>query len=182
MKTILDIPQLDADPGAPFPDSDQALTEPNGLLAWGGDLQPERLLNAYRAGIFTREMLAAYCELHRLGHAHSVEAWHEGKLAGGIYGLAIGSVFFGESMFTHQTDAGKISLIALCKHLERWSFGMMDCQVRNPHLMSMGAREISSQEFEQRLAKGIAIPHPKKSWSSAFKPDERWTSGKQLSG
>ena len=247
MKTILDIPQLNADPGAPFPASDQALTEPNGLLAWGGDLQPERLLNAYRAGIFpwytenqpvlwwspaprcvifptevyvssrtkrrynsgqytltadqnfesvinacaedrgdsggtwiTNEMLAAYCELHRLGHAHSIEAWHEGQLAGGIYGLAIGSVFFGESMFTHQTDAGKISLIALCKHLERWSFGMMDCQVRNPHLMSMGAREISSQDFEQWLANGIARPHPKTPWSSAFKPDERWASGHKL--
>jgi len=244
MKSILDLPQLDADPGAPFPAVNQALAVPNGLLAWGGDLHSERLLNAYRAGIFpwytedqpllwwspaprcvifpaevhlskrtrrrynsgqytltadqdfsgviracaqdrgdqagtwiTGGMLDAYCDLHRLGHAHSIEAWQDGKLAGGIYGLAIGSVFFGESMFTRHTDAGKIALIALCKQLEHWSFGMMDCQVANPHLMRMGAREISRQEFEQRLAEGVSEPRPAGPWTEVFNPSPRWDPG-----
>jgi leucyl/phenylalanyl-tRNA--protein transferase len=251
MKSILDIPHLDADPRSPFPATNQALAVPNGLLAWGGDLQPERLLNAYRAGIFpwytenqpllwwspaprcvifpaevhvskrtrrrynsgqytltadqdfgavieacaedrgdrggtwiTSGMLHAYSDLHRLGHAHSVEAWQEGRLAGGIYGLAIGSVFFGESMFTRQADAGKIALIALCKQLECWSFGVLDCQLRNSHLMRMGAREISRQEFEQRLADGVSKTRPSGSWTEVFNPEPRWDPGcgSQLAG
>jgi leucyl/phenylalanyl-tRNA--protein transferase len=120
-------------------------------------------------------MLDAYCDLHRLGHAHSIEAWHDGQLAGGIYGLAIGSVFFGESMFTRQTDAGKITLIALCKQLELWSFGLLDCQVSNPHLIRMGAVEIPRQEFEQRLAEGVSFIRPAGVWTNVFNPEPRWT-------
>ncbi len=241
MKSLLDIPQLDTDPGSPFPASNQALETPNGLLAWGGDLHSERLLNAYRAGIFpwysqgqpllwwspaprcvifpadiymskrtcrrynsgqftltadkdftgviqacaesradeggtwiTREMLDAYCDLHQMGHAHSIETWQNGELVGGIYGLAIGAVFFGESMFTRQTDAGKIALIALCRQLERWSFSMLDCQVSNPHLMRMAAVEISRREFEQHLVQGIARIRPAGPWTGDFSPGLSW--------
>ena len=115
-------------------------------------------------------MQDAYCELHRLGHAHSIEAWMDGQLAGGIYGLAIGCIFFGESMFSRQTDAGKIALIALCRQLERWSFAILDCQVSNPHLIRMGAREISREEFEQALAKGLSQAHRDGSWTKVFQP------------
>ncbi len=241
MKSLLDIPQLDTDPRSPFPASNQALAAPNGLLAWGGDLHSERLLNAYRAGIFpwytqgqpllwwspaprcvifpadihvskrtcrrynsgqftlsadkdftgviracaesrgddggswiTYGMLEAYCNLHQLGHAHSIEAWQDGELVGGIYGLAIGSVFFGESMFTRQTDAGKIALIALCRQLERWSFTMLDCQVSNPHLMRMGAVELSRGDFERCLLEGVARTRPAGPWSEVFCFDSRW--------
>ena len=241
MKSILDLPRLDEDPGSPFPPTAEALEVPNGLLAWGGDLHPERLLSAYSTGIFpwytegqpllwwspaprcvifpadihvskrtsrrynsgrytlsadkdfagviqacaetrsdeagtwiTQQMLAAFMELHRLGHAHSIEAWRDGQLAGGIYGLAIGSVFFGESMFTRQSDAGKIAQISLCRLLQSRSFVMLDCQVSNPHLLRMGAVEISRRQFEQLLAEGISNPRQSGPWTELFKPDSRW--------
>ena len=241
MKSILDLPRLDEDPGSSFPPTAEALEVPNGLLAWGGDLHPERLLNAYRAGIFpwytegqpllwwspaprcvifptdihvskrtcrrynssrytltadkdfasviqacaetrsaeagtwiTRQMLVAFMELHRLGHAHSIEAWRDGQLAGGIYGLSIGSVFFGESMFTRQSDAGKIAQISLCRQLQGWSYSMLDCQVSNPHLLRMGAVEITRRQFENLLAEGISRPCQNGPWTELFKPDSRW--------
>lgn len=218
-----------------FPPAEMALTEPNGLLAVGGDLDPDRLVAAYRQGIFpwyeepqpilwwspspravlfpdhihisrslrktlkrgqftvtadqcfqavmracantprhgqtstwiTDAMLAAYCELHRRGVAHSVEVWMEGKLVGGLYGLAIGRVFFGESMFSTATDASKIAFVYLAKRLQRWGFPMIDCQVSNPHLMSLGAREIDRIKFTRLLRENIDKVNPN-SWSTGW--------------
>ncbi|MDP1636007.1 MAG: leucyl/phenylalanyl-tRNA--protein transferase [Gallionellaceae bacterium] len=97
------------------------------------------------------EMVAAYGELHRLGHAHSVEVWMDGELAGGLYGISIGRMFYGESMFSLRTDASKIALAHLAAQLNRWGFGMIDCQMHTPHLASLGAREIPRKEFVARL-------------------------------
>jgi leucyl/phenylalanyl-tRNA--protein transferase len=97
------------------------------------------------------EMIAAYCELHRLGYAHSVETWLDGKLVGGLYGMALGRMFYGESMFSRRTDASKIALAHLAAQLTRWNFGMIDCQMNTPHLASLGAREIPRKEFVARL-------------------------------
>jgi leucyl/phenylalanyl-tRNA--protein transferase len=99
----------------------------------------------------TEEMQAAYRELHRLGHAHSVETWIDGKLAGGLYGIAIGRVFYGESMFTDVRDASKIALAHLCAHLKRRGFGIIDCQMETTHLASLGARPIPRRDFAARL-------------------------------
>ncbi len=97
------------------------------------------------------EMITAYCKLHRMGHAHSVETWLDGELVGGLYGMALGRMFYGESMFSRKTDASKIALAHLCAQLERWNFGMIDCQMNTPHLASLGAREIPRKEFIVRL-------------------------------
>jgi leucyl/phenylalanyl-tRNA--protein transferase len=208
--------------------------EPNGLLAAGGDLSPERLLAAYRQGIFpwysadqpilwwspdprlvlvptelriTRslaktlrnsayevrldsafaavihacattprdgqpgtwivpEMQAAYCELHRLGHAHSVETWIDGKLAGGLYGVAIGRMFYGESMFSHQRDASKIALAHLCAYLSARDFGIIDCQMETDHLASLGARPISRDAFAAALRIFTPGDTPATAWPS----------------
>ena len=99
----------------------------------------------------TREMIAAYCALHELGVAHSVETWIDGELAGGLYGVALGRVFFGESMFTRVANASKIALVHLLRQLKRWNFGMVDCQVHTEHLVSFGAREIPRAEFMHKL-------------------------------
>lgn len=208
------------------------MREPNGLLAVGGDLSPERLLDAYRRGIFpwysegepilwwspdprmvlepgalritrsfskvlrnrawevrfdhdfdavmaacaeprrgqpgtwiSAEMHAAYGRLHRLGWAHSAETWIEGELAGGLYGIAIGAMFYGESMFSRRPDASKIALAALAGELRRLEFGLIDCQVRTPHLASLGAREIPRSEFLQRLSGLINYPRTPGSWN-----------------
>ena len=93
---------------------------------------------------------AALC-LHREGIAHSVETWIDGQLAGGLYGVALGRAFFGESMFSRATDASKLALLALARQLERWNFGLIDCQMNTPHLASLGAREIPRSEFSRRL-------------------------------
>lgn len=202
----------------PFPPVEQALTYPNGLLAAGADLSPERLLDAYRHGIFpwfsegepilwwsptprmvlipaefklskslrktlrnghhhvrfdtafeqvmracaepragqngtwiTKEMIDAYCELHRRGYAHSVETWLDGELIGGLYGMAIGRMFYGESMFSRRPDASKIALARLCAHLQTQGCELIDCQMNTPHLASLGAREISRQDFMQQI-------------------------------
>lgn len=200
-----------------FPDP--RLASPEGLLAVGGDLSPERLLLAYSLGIFpwygsgepllwwspdprcvlfpnevhvsqrlertvrrqrfhvtcnrafeevvaacaeTRlnggegtwlvpEMQVAYRRLHTLGYAHSVEVWQGEKLAGGIYGVAIGRFFFGESMFHRVTDASKVALVMLCRHLAEKHFELLDCQVPNPHLFRMGATQLSRAAFLDRL-------------------------------
>ena len=197
-----------------FPQVEQALRSPNGLLAAGGDLSTARLLEAYRHGIFPwfsegepilwwspdprmvlfphefnishslkkilrnghhkvlfdtafeqvmracaapragasgtwihEEMITAYCELHRLGYAHSVETWMDGKLTGGLYGMALGRMFYGESMFSLRSNASKIALAHLAAQLKRWNFGMIDCQMNTPHLASLGAREIPRKDF-----------------------------------
>jgi leucyl/phenylalanyl-tRNA--protein transferase len=196
-----------------FPDPE--LAEPEGLLALGGDLTPDRLLSAYRLGIFpwyepggpilwwspdprlvlhiaefrphrrllrtirqgrfetrfntefaqviracaqvprrhevgtwiTPEMQDAYIRLHRLGHAHSMETWREGRLVGGIYGVRVGRCFCGESMFHVETDASKVALAALLVRLKTEGVGLVDCQIASDHLISLGAREISRREF-----------------------------------
>ena len=226
------IPWLERD--APFPPLRSALKHPNGLLAAGGELSPERLLDAYRRGIFpwfsagdpilwwspdprmvlvpgelkisrslaktlrnrsyearfdygfgaivtgcaapregepgtwiSNDMLAAYGNLHRLGHAHSVETWIDGELAGGLYGVALGGVFFGESMFSRVRDASKIALVALVAHLKSCGYGLIDCQVRTGHLESLGAREIPRRRFARLLEELIHYPRAPGSWSGA---------------
>lgn len=99
----------------------------------------------------TPEMLGAYDTLHRLGYAHSVESWMDGELVGGLYGVAIGRVFFGESMFTRRTDASKVAFVHLVRQLQRWGFGLIDCQVSTDHLESLGARPIPRVQFEGLL-------------------------------
>lgn len=224
------IPWLERDNN--FPPVETALAEPNGLLAVGGDLSPQRLLAAYRHGIFpwfsedqpilwwspdprmvlfpaelrvsrslakrlrkpdyeirfdtafrevvtacatvprtgqdgtwiTQEMMAAYCKLYELGHAHCVETWIDGQLAGGIYGVALGRMFYAESMFHHVTDASKIALVYLVRHLGQNEFGMMDCQMKTQHLASLGGREIPRQEFSRRLAELVHSPQAPGKW------------------
>ena len=226
------IPWLPAEPR--FPPLESALDDPNGLLAAGGDLAPERILAAYRRGIFpwysdgqpilwwspnprmvlvpaelriTRslskvlrnsdyevrldtsfaavidacasapragqsgtwivpEMQDAYCRLHQLGYAHSVETWIDGRLAGGLYGMAIGRVFFGESMFAHRRDASKIALAHLCAFLLGRDFGIIDCQMETAHLASLGARPISRDAFSGALHIFTADPAPPSRWPS----------------
>lgn len=197
------------------------LADPDGVLAVGGDLSPQRLLVAYRQGIFpwysdydpilwwspdprfvlyperlrvsksmrpyfnqkkfnwsldkdfravisscqeqnrpgqfgtwiTSEMLEAYCRLHELGFAHSVEVWDGEELVGGLYGIALGKVFFGESMFAHKSNASKFGFIALVRKLIEWDFTLIDCQQETNHLRSLGAELISRNKFMQHLAK-----------------------------
>jgi leucyl/phenylalanyl-tRNA--protein transferase len=119
-------------------------------------------------------MVTAYTQLHELGHAHSLEVWNEGQLAGGIYGLAIGSVFFGESMFSRQTDASKIALIALCRQMGAWGYGMLDCQVGNPHLFSMGAEELTREGFEVLLHQLLAKEPAPGAWQDPALLEPRW--------
>ncbi|MBV2131190.1 leucyl/phenylalanyl-tRNA--protein transferase [Pseudomonas sp. MAP12] len=201
-----------------FPPLEQALREPDGLLAAGGDLSPERLISAYRHGCFpwfqegqpilwwspnprmvlfpaelhvshslrklmrqgrfevsfdrdfpavihacaaprsyaegtwiTRAMQAAYLELHRRGIAHSVEVWQEGQLVGGLYGLAMGRLFFGESMFSRTDNASKIGFVTLVEQLRECGFALIDCQMHTQHLSSFGAREIPRADFADHL-------------------------------
>jgi leucyl/phenylalanyl-tRNA--protein transferase len=216
------IPWLIGD--APFPPLTEALDDPNGLLCAGGELTPERILDAYRHGIFpwfsagepilwwspdprmvlfpeefrisrslrrtlrsgnyevrldsafaeviracanmprpgqpgtwiTREMQRAYRQLFELGVAHSVEVWVNQQLVGGLYGLAIGRMFYGESMFSRVTDASKIAAAHLARFLEIRGYGMIDCQMNTPHLASLGAREIPRADFISRLHQLVA--------------------------
>ncbi len=106
------------------------------------------------------EMIAAYGELHRLGHAHSVEVWVDGELAGGLYGVAIGAMFYGESMFSRRTDASKIALAHLAAQWLRWhgAHSLIDCQMHTPHLASLGARSISRGEFVKRIGMLTGLP------------------------
>lgn len=105
------------------------------------------------------EMMDAYREMHRLGHAHSAETWIDGKLAGGLYGIAIGRAFFGESMFTRIRDASKIALIHLVDRLKLAGVEMIDCQMHTAHLASLGAREIPRSEFSARLKELVHFPN-----------------------
>jgi leucyl/phenylalanyl-tRNA--protein transferase len=110
------------------------------------------------------EMINAYCRLHALGHAHSVETWMDGKLVGGLYGVAIGRMYYGESMFHHITDASKIAFVHLVRYLQKHGFGMIDCQMKTPHLQRFGAREIPRAEFTARLNELINMPHYYEVW------------------
>jgi leucyl/phenylalanyl-tRNA--protein transferase len=214
-----------------FPPVDFA--SPEGLLAVGGDLRAERLLEAYRHGIFpwyndgqpilwwspdpravlfpdklklsrslrktmrrgtfrvtldtcfhdvmeqcaaprpqypqggtwiTPAMLMAYERLHELGYAHSVECWRAGELVGGLYGVALGGAFFGESMFARATDASKVALATLVRQLLVWDFQLIDCQLPSPHLFSLGAEEIRRRQFLDRLAAALALPDRPGPW------------------
>lgn len=205
-------------PNTPFPDATKALTEPDGLLAVGGDLSPLRLLSAYYAGIFpwfntddpilwwspnprciidpiqprmtrslrkvirnkahtitvdqafdrvirecaaatkdrpetwiTRDIRQAYQELYQLGYAHSVECWLDGELVGGLYGIAIGQVFCGESMFSREPDGSKISFLMLCYALAEAGFQMIDGQLPNDHLHNLGGFDVERERFLNAL-------------------------------
>ncbi len=224
----------------PFPSAQLALRDPNGLLAIGGDLEPERLLNAYRNGIFpwfsegqpilwwspeprsvlfpeqlrvsrslrksmrqerfrfsfdrafdqviescaaaprpgqngtwiVDDMVSAYMRLHRLGHAHSVEAWESGELVGGLYGIAIGKVFFGESMFARATDASKTAFVSLVNNLRHWDFALIDCQVETAHLNSLGAQNIARAEFLKLLQHWCQQPPAAAAWREGASADD----------
>jgi leucyl/phenylalanyl-tRNA--protein transferase len=110
------------------------------------------------------EMISAYNALHRMGYAHSVEAWQDGELAGGLYGIAIGRMFYGESMFSRRRDASKVALAHLAAQLLRWNFGMIDCQMNTAHLATLGAREIPRTEFIRRLQELIHYPDIASTW------------------
>ena len=227
------IVQLKDEPNAAFPPLSQAAIEPNGLLAWGGDLSPQRLLNAYRNGIFpwfnagqpilwwsprpravlfpgdihisrrlkrriasqkfklsadrafakvihqcgnsrkegtwiTPEMEAAYTRLYELGYGHSIEVWLKDKLVGGLYGLAIGKVFFAESMFSLETDASKVALAELARILAEKGFKLIDCQILNPHLASMGAVDIPRRDYIKHLKNILMTGTSSADWQSLF--------------
>jgi leucyl/phenylalanyl-tRNA--protein transferase len=208
-----------------FPDASLALREPDGLLAVGGDLSAERILSAYRNGIFpwysgeqpilwwspdprtvlipsrlkisrslrktlrkhrftvtldlafesvikacaepradqpgtwiTHDMAKAYGNLHQQGYAHSIECWQNDTLAGGLYGIAIGRVFFGESMFSKVSEASKVALCYLARQLQAWEFGLIDCQVYSGHLASLGAEEIPRDSFIEAVKQLCEAP------------------------
>ena len=213
-----------------FPPPDYA--DPSGLIAVGGDLSSERLLEAYRVGIFpwysedqpilwwspdprfvleldqfkisrslaktlrrrmfhvtfdrvfedviagcatvtredqsgtwiTPEMKKAYINLHGLGYAHSVEAWFDGKLAGGLYGVSLGKAFFGESMFHLKTDASKVALATLVEKLKGWGFHFIDSQMTTDHMHSLGAREIPRRIFVKKLQSALRHATKRGKW------------------
>lgn len=210
------LPELDAY-SLSFPSPVEALEDPNGLLALGGDLREERLLAAYHRGIFpwytpnepilwwspnpravfypaifkpskslrkfyrksgytvslnqctrkvirlcgvlrskeemwlSEEMQKAYGNLASLGHCHSVEVWQDNELIGGLYGVQVGKIFCGESMFSTKTNASKIALWAFCEHFNRYGGELIDCQVINPHTQSLGANEITRVEYLEQV-------------------------------
>jgi len=222
----------ETNPETSFPSPDRALSEPNGLLALGGDLSTARLLNAYQQGIFpwyevgqpilwwspdpravlfldefklhrslrkkirqtnyqitfdqnfeavinscaaprghtnetwiTPEMQSAYTQLHGLGYAHSVEVWNKnGQLVGGLYGVALGQIFFGESMFSRERDTSKIALATLACHLESWGFPLIDCQQDTRHMSMMGARVIKRADFTSLLKNYCLRPPQIQGW------------------
>ena len=112
----------------------------------------------------TPAMLSAYNELHTLGYAHSIEVWLDDDLVGGLYGIAIGQVFFGESMFSRQSNASKIGFAFLCKHLNEFSYQLIDCQVESNHLLSLGAYNISRKAFSKQLALLCPLPINGMAW------------------
>ena len=212
-----------SDPADSFPDPDDALLEPDGLLAIGGDLSVDRLLVAYRHGIFpwyqdeqpilwwcpatrailfpsdlhisrslrktirqdrfqfsfdqafdavvdgcadmrsatgtwiTPEMSAAYKALHQAGHAHSVEIWHANELAGGVYGISIGAMFFGESMFSAVPNASKLALFCLAACSVELGIKLIDCQLPSAHLTSLGSRQVPRRTFLDLLKRYTAL-------------------------
>lgn len=213
------IPEL-TDNKASFPDINDALDNPDGLLAMGGDLTPQRIINAYFNGIFpwfsdgdpilwwspskrailrpefchistsmqkllksnqfsvtvnrafsevikscaaprayqaetwiTNTIMAAYIKLHQQGVAHSIEVWQEQKLVGGLYGICVGAVFCGESMFSTVSNSSKVAFIALNQHLQRFQGRFIDCQMQTAHLQSMGVEEISREQYITELVR-----------------------------
>jgi len=115
----------------------------------------------------TEAMVQAYVRLHALGHAHSVETWRDGRLVGGIYGVALGGAFFGESMFHHEADASKVALVSLCRRLEADGYALLDCQVETEHLLRMGARAVARERFLAELRAALARPGRGAPWTDA---------------
>jgi leucyl/phenylalanyl-tRNA--protein transferase len=217
----------------PFPDPARAERQPNGLLAVGGDLRVERLVNAYRQGVFpwysagqpilwwspdprlilppaaihiarslrktlrqgrlritldqdfeaviracaeprggddgtwlVEDMILAYLRLHRRNLAHSVEVWEEGCLVGGLYGVALGRVFCGESMFSRRPDASKVALVCLARRLQAWGYPAIDCQMHTGHLERLGAREIPRARWQALLARWTRVPGQPGHWQA----------------
>lgn len=231
----LRLPLLSDDPHAPFPDPRTALREPDGLLAFGGDLSPTRLLNAYRNGIFpwysqgqpilwwspdprtvfrndgvhlsrrfrrelatldwtirtdsafdrvvlncansvrarqsgtwiTPAMRKAYGDLHRLGHAHTIEVWDGTLLVGGLYGVAIGQMFFAESMFSALPGGSKIALAALAAILREWDWPLFDAQVASEHLLRMGATTVPRDTFLAIVSRQTSLASAARPWTQA---------------
>jgi len=116
----------------------------------------------------TAEMYAAYCELHRLGHAHSVEVFDGDRLVGGIYGVALGRMFFGESMFSAESGGSKVALASLAHRLREWGWPLIDAQVENPHLMSLGAERVRRSEFAAAVEYLTSLPEAPGSWTARF--------------
>ncbi len=110
-------------------------------------------------------MIAAYTRLFDAGYAHSIETWRNGRLVGGLYGVAIGRMFYGESMFSREPDASKVALVRLARQLQQWGFGLIDCQMETAHLASMGARALPRAEFTARLAELVNLPHLSGPWT-----------------
>lgn len=112
----------------------------------------------------TGDMKKAYCALHREGYAHSVETWQDGKLVGGLYGVSLGACFFGESMFSTVSNASKIATAALVRHVSQWESPLIDCQLHNPHLASLGAREVPRAKFLTMLERALAHETRRGTW------------------
>jgi leucyl/phenylalanyl-tRNA--protein transferase len=112
----------------------------------------------------TDEMIDAYICLHHSGYAHSVETWFEGELVGGLYGVSLGSAFFGESMFTKKSNASKVALVTLVQQLIKWNFSFIDCQITTRHLLNLGAREIPRKQFLEILKSALTSPTKRGKW------------------
>ena len=231
---MIRLPLLDLDAPERFPDPREALRDPNGLLAFGGDLSPARLLAAYGQGIFpwygegepilwwspdprcvfrteslranrslrrqlrgkswrlsvdtafeaviracaapreghggtwlVPEMIEAYVALHRLGHAHSVEVWDGTHLVGGVYGVAVGQLFCGESMFSAESGGSKLALMALAALLRTWGWPLIDAQVANAHTLGLGAGEMPREDYLREATRLAALPGRVGNWSDA---------------
>lgn len=233
----MQLTELDDDPAAPFPALEKALREPDGLLAWGGDLSVTRLLGAYRHGCFPwfsegqpllwwapdprmvldtdafhvsrslrrflrrsdwtlradsrfdeviaqcantprrdqngtwilPAMIAAYRQLQAEGHAHSIEVLdRDDRLVGGIYGVCVGRMFFGESMFSLADNASKVALLGLCRFLQRNDMPMLDCQMHTAHLERLGARPVPRERFIRDSRALCGRVGPVGSWQDAF--------------
>jgi leucyl/phenylalanyl-tRNA--protein transferase len=119
------------------------------------------------------EMIEAYCRLHEVGYAHSVEVWHNRELAGGLYGISLGRCFFGESMFSRQSNASKVALYSLVTYIKQFQFDLIDCQVTTDHLVRLGAREIPRAQFLSELADSLRHPTIKGKWTHKKSPRVR---------
>jgi leucyl/phenylalanyl-tRNA--protein transferase len=119
----------------------------------------------YAGTWLVEEMIEAYIQLHKLGYAHSIETWKNGRLVGGLYGICLGGIFFGESMFSFEDDASKTALTALARHLEQHRFDLIDCQVTTNHLLSMGATEISRNTYLDIIQRSIKRTDLRNVWS-----------------
>jgi len=112
-------------------------------------------------------MIAAYETLFKLGHAHSIDVWQEDELVGGLYGVSIGQVFFGESMFSHRDNASKVAFVFLCQQLQSWGGQLIDCQVHSSHLASLGASSISRADFSKQLSRLCSQPLTADAWNNS---------------